>query len=376
MSPRALLQAVGGALVIFFGGDGLRGARAFAQQSTTEATTEATTKVTVIRPTGSDLGLAEIATRAWAELNAGGIAATLLDCAGADDGCGTEAPPPGGNVITLRTFRRADETITEAALTPGGHDRPTVRRSLTVSDEAAADPKVMAIRAVELVNAMLLQVYTAAAENAAALRRAAIADAEYPGQHRLADRDPVGILVPLPDQEGRWSVGAGGSFLKGSGGLSEAFGFAIRVSRSITRRVGVSALLTEAPSRTDTATIDGSLALNQQLGALEVTARSFRIGRLIPHLAIGGGVYHANASWSGTPPMHMLAMAGGPRALWAVLLSGGGGFTLALGGEMSLFLEARAVLASPNPVLYTNDGRQLKTADPSLLLSLGLQRAF
>lgn len=370
MTRRALLRSAVGALVIFLGGFGLRGSRAFAQQ----ATTEATTKITVIRPTGDDLGLAEIATRAWAELNAGGVAATLLDCPGADDGCGTEAPLPGGSVITLRTFRRADETITEAALTPGGHDRPTVRRSLTVSDEAAADPKVMAIRAVELVNAMLLQVYTAAAENAAALRRAAIADAEYPGQHRLGDRDQVGISGSLPDQEGRWSIGAGGSFLKGSGGLSEAFGFAIRVSRSITRHVGVSALLTEAPSRTDTATIDGSLALNQQLGALEVTIRSFRIGRLIPHLAFGGGVYHANASWSGTPPVH--AAGGGPRALWAVLLSGGGGFTLALGGEMSLFLEARAVLASPNPVLYTNDGRQLKTADPSLLLSLGLQRAF
>jgi hypothetical protein len=363
--PRAHLRAATGALLVSFAGHGLHGARAFAA--------DVTTKVTVIRPAGGDVGLAEIATRAWAELNAGGIAATLLDCAVGDDACGTGAPPPGGNAITLRTFRQSDETITEAALTPGGHDRPTVRRSLTVSDEAAADPKVMAIRAIELVNAMLLQVDEAAADSAAASRQAAIADAELPGHHRKRVQP---VPEPPPDRETTWSWGAGGSFLKGGGGLSAAFGFAVGASHAIRNRLGVSALLTEAPSRTGTATLDGILATNQQLGALEVTYRLHQNAHLTSHLAVGGGIYHLNASWTPSPSGLPIQPTPSPEAVWALLLSGGGGVALALGRELSLFLEARAVLAKPNPIVYGTDGRQLKTADPSLLLALGLQRIF
>jgi hypothetical protein len=356
-------RMVGGGVVIFLAGSTLGGGRAFGD--------DAPTRVTVIRPTWGDVVLIEIATRAWAELTAGGVAAILLDCPSEPEACPTEGPPPGGNAVTLKTFRRADETITEAALTPDGHDRPTVRRSLTVSDEAAADPKVMAIRAVELVNAMLLQVDSSAAE-AAALRRAAMADAEYPGQHFKPDPTP-GDWILDPDR--RWSLGAGGAFLKGAGGLSAAFGFAVRGSYAIHQRIGVSALLTEAPSRSDTATLDGALSTNQQLAALEVTYRLYRNAHVSAHLAAGGGGYHVNASWRGGAVL-MAGPSNSSAALWAALLSAGGGGVMALGHEMSLFTEVRAVLASPNPVVYGVDRRPLKTADPSLLLSLGLQTAF
>jgi hypothetical protein len=116
----------------------------------------------------------EVATRAWAELNAGGIAAVLVDCPVGVRPCPTMASRASERFISLTTFRRSDETITEVALTLAGHDGPSMQRSLTVSDEATPDPKVMAIRAVELVNAMLLEDGLIAPQ---------LRDDEWPGQH-------------------------------------------------------------------------------------------------------------------------------------------------------------------------------------------------
>lgn len=351
----------GGAFFVLLVGHAIAAAPAFAD--------DATTRVTVIRPAGGDVVLIEIATRAWAELTAGGVAAILMDCVAADESCGAAPPPAGGRAITLTTFRRAEETITEATLTPHGHDRPTVRRSLTVSDEAATNPKVMAIRAVELVNAMMLQLDSAAIEGAAGARRGVIGDAEFPGQHQLVDPASPG------DHDPSWSLGAGASFLKGPGGLGAAYGFAIRASYQIHNRVGVSAILTEAPSPGGVPTLDGNLSMNQQLAAIEVTCRVYRRGRVASHVAFGGGGYHVSASWTGRP-VSTVVPADSTSALWALLLSGGGGAVVAIGREVSLFLEARAVIAAPNPIVYGTDGRALKTADPSLLMSLGLQRTF
>jgi hypothetical protein len=339
------------------------------------AAQETLTQVTVLRPSGSDVALSEIATRAWAELNAGGIPARLLDCptgllagVAAPIGqvpCPVEAPPPGRNAISLRTFRLADETITEAALTPAGHDRPTVRRSLTVDDQAEAEPKVMAIRAVELVNAMLLQVDAAAAENAASGRGGV--DPEYPGQHLMVEK-------PVVEHPAIWKVGAGGSFLKGPGGLSAAAGVAICASRTSDGHWGVSAILTEAPSLARTATLDGNLSLNQQLADLELTYRVFQRRRFRAQVDLGGGAYHVDASWFGAPTLAGRTQS--PQAFWALLFSGGAGAELELGRKFSLFGEARAVSAFPNPLTWSPSSRPLRTAAPSLLLALGLQRAF
>jgi hypothetical protein len=354
--PKGVRHVAGGALFLLGAGSGSWGARALAD--------EAMPEVMVMRSTGGDVGLVEIATRAWAELNAGGVAATLVDCVGEGDACRSEAPSPRRNSITLRTFRRDGETITEVALTPAGRDRPTVRRSLTVSDEVAADPKVTAIRAVELVNAMLLQVDSAAAESAEALRRAAI-DAEFPGQHGKPEQR---VVEPLAGHDRSWSLGAGGSFLNGTGGLGAALGFAVRAAYSDADRVGVFALVSGTPS----ARFAGALAANQQIAELELTYRLFQNPHVRSHLAVGSGVYHANARWSAATAV---ALAETNDTVWVLLVSGGGGGELALGHEMSLFVEAEAISTLPHPILAGPDHRTL-TANPSLLLSIGVQRAF
>lgn len=378
------------ALCLVVAGRGAGGARALAAETTAaDATPDgALPRITVVRPVGGDADLVEIATRAWAELTASGVAATLLDCPAAADSCQTKPPPPGVSAITLATFRRSGETITEVTLRVAGHDRPIMRRSLVVSDEAAADPKVTAIRAVELVDAMLIEADSTSTLPPAALPRPAVAaDDELPGYHlkRKIDLTDLGN-APLPEQgvnprpafvPAGWSMGVGAAFLKGFGGLSGALGLLARGSYVGGRGLGLNALVAVAASDAATPTLDGDLTLLQELAALEVTYRFIQRARLSPYVALGGGGYHARASWGGGPEMSFVrTRPGTASAVWALLLSGGAGAGLALGPELSLFVDARAVLAAPSPQAFDNQGHALKTADPSLLLSLGVQRGF
>jgi hypothetical protein len=82
-----------------------------------------------------------------------------------------------------------------------------------------------------------------------------------------------------------------------------------------------------------------------------------------------------DASWTGQPAAGYETI--GPQAFWALLFSGGAGAELELGRKFSLFGDAGAVLAAPNPQVYYSTTRSpLRTGAPSLLLALGLQRAF
>ncbi len=368
---------------------GLGGARALAAGTTAPDTTPdgALTRITVVRPAGGDADLVEIATRAWAELTASGVAATLLDCPAAADSCQTEPPPPGVKAITLATFRRPGETITEATLRVADHDRPIMRRSVIVGDGAVADPKVTAIRAVELIDAMLIEADSASILAPPSRPRPAVADDdERPGHHlkrkiELTDLGDDPLLEqrinPRPFVPAGWSMGVGGAFLKGFGGMSGALGLLARGGYVGRQGLGMNALVAVATSDAATPTLDGNLTLLQELAAIELTCRFLQRARLSPYMVLGGGAYHARASWGGGPETSFVRTSPSTAStVWALLFSGGVGAGLALGPELSLFVEARAVLAAPSVQVFDNQAHALTTANPSLLLSLGVQRGF
>jgi hypothetical protein len=83
------------------------------------------------------------------------------------------------------------------------------------------------------------------------------------------------------------------------------------------------------------------------------------------------GLYHVGAQFNHGPGQPTTS-----DGFWAELVSGGGGAVVPLGGELRLFVDARLVFAYPHPVLVTATGSTASAADPSLLLSLGVERAF
>jgi hypothetical protein len=182
-------------------------------------------RVTVVRSGDGDVSTAEIATRAWAELNAGGVTATLVQCAPGVRACQPDPVRRGELTLAIASVRVADQTVTRIDVSLPGREAPRGERSLVFA-EHDGDAKVIAIRAVELVRAALLEDDDKAATPAVP----AIADAELPDRRR--PRLPPGL-----------SAGAAVGTLQSLGGLSGGYGALLRLDWTGPRGFGVFALV-------------------------------------------------------------------------------------------------------------------------------------
>ena len=150
-------------------------------------------------------------------------------------------------------------------------------------------------------------------------------------------------------------------------------GSAVRAEYLIRRGFGV-ALLVSGPSFGAGADTDqGRISIRQELGALQVTFwPRQRPARVEPRLALGVGGYHLAAR--GTPAGSG-EVIGRSDSLWALLALGGAGVVLALGRGLGAFVDAQVALTSPQPAVDRGTS-VARAGNPSLMVSLGLQRMF
>ena len=354
MSPRAARPAAA-ALLGLCGAVGLGASRAEAA--------DRVTKVNVVRPERADAVMMEVATRAWAELSADGVVTALVDPGPAlEPAAGVELSGDwsgeGDATLTVATTCRLGETVTELELAAPGL---LVRRTVVIARERA-DPKLLAIRAVEVVHGMLLEAAAVLERQRTPAGVVSATDVESP-----AAPTPAG---PAPEPS-RWAVGTGMLLLDSFGGLGAAYGASLRASlrrgdgrrrRRDARRRG----LRRRDAQQHGHGIDPPGArgrggdLPMEAGRATTTAR--RPGR------------------RALPRRRAVRPRRGPGTDERRLLGGAhqrrGGATAPIVGTVELFVDARLVFAYPHPVLVTATGSTLSAADPSLLLSLGLEKAF
>ena len=316
-------------------------------------------RVTVVRAGDADTPTTEIATRAWAELNAGGVPATLVQCPPGVVACQADAARRGELTLAIVSVRRADEIVTRIDVSLPGRDPARARRSLEFG-ESVGDAKVIAIRAVELVHAAMLEVEDAAAVPAAV---PAIADSELPGERPPRSQPPSRI-----------SAGAAIGTLQSVGGLSGGYGALLRMDWIGPRGFGLFALVSLPMFGAANQTTDqGAVSASQEVVAIEAVQR-FRVDTPIqPYLAAGVGIYGLALTF-GEPPL------GATRAInetsAALLLLAGGGVQVALSGRVALFGELQGLFVTPSPTVRLPSGEGATKVSPSLLTSIGLQRTF
>ena len=316
-------------------------------------------KVNVVRPALGDAAMIEVATRAWAELAAAGVPASLVDddatpAADATDG---EAEA----VLTVATYRRLGETVTDLALSVPARADLAVRRTVVIAREPA-EAKVLAIRAVEVVHGMLLEAGAALARAEAPAGVVSAIDDESPGQPRFAGP---------PAAPPRWTVGTGMTLFGSGGGLGDGFGGVLRAGYRPPGDLGVSVLVSAAAFGSAVATTRGTLSMDQALGIAELTYPVFARSRVRPEIALGAGVYHVGARYAASAP----PLTSGD-SFWALALSGGAGVAVELVPSLELFFDARLLVAYPHPAAPIAGGAQATGADPELVASLGVQRTF
>jgi hypothetical protein len=342
-----------------------RGPRAAAIVSTAIATiagvgsASAAERVTVVRSGDADAPTSEIATRAWAELNAGGVMATLIQCPRGTVTCQDDAARRGELTLAIVSIRLADETVTRVDVSLPGREPARGNRS-TMFTQSGGDAKVIAIRAVELVHAALLEDRD---EGAIPAPVPAIADSELPGSPRPASASGPGV-----------SAGAALGTLQSLGGLSGGYGALLRMDWIGPHGFGLLALVSLPMFGPANQTANqGRVSVAQEVIAIEGVQRFRLDARVQPYLVVGGGIY-ALALRFVDPPIDAPSGTNGASA--ALLLAAGGGVQDALTDRVALFGELQGLLAGPSPRIRLPSGQQGTEVSPSLLTSIGLQRTF
>jgi hypothetical protein len=310
--------------------------------------------VMVVRSADADEATAEIVTRAWAELNAGGVDATLVQCGPPPGACPPGTGHDGELTLAIASFREQGETITRVDVSVVGRAPSRDKRTVTFA-EPAGGAKVIAIRAVELVHAALLEARDAADKPTAV---AAVVDREVPSDRRRPSVPASGL-----------SLGVALTTLRPLGGLSSGYGGIARLDWVDGYGFGLSALVGLPMFGATTETAFGRLSTYQTLFALEGTWRFRRRSVVQPYVSAGAGVYVVALKFGE-------AASDGRRrsdeSYPAALLLLGGGVRRMFTERVAAFVDLEVAFASPHPSVELASGANASEADPSLLVSAGV----
>lgn len=313
--------------------------------------------VAVMKHQDADPVMVEVANRTQAELSASGFAAIMKDCARpASDCLSLIAAQPHGRLVGVATFRDGEQIATEVRVTGGG--RAPAARRVSVQQNAAGpdEAAILAIRAVELVRALLLQTEVAAP---------VVKVADPPAVDATRSSGPPPEVTAAVG----WSIGGGGALLESTHGFSAAYALLLRAGY---RGAGglSGALMVAGPGFTfDQSTSSGAVRIRQELVALELGYAFRRDKPIQPRLTLGLGAHHVDVRPADGRPL--------PEAIaFTVLASAGAGVLAIMGTYVALFFDAQAIFTEPNADDLVRGGARMRIGSPSLLMSLGVQRTF
>lgn len=315
--------------------------------------------VLVVRERSSDAVMAEVANRTQAELSASGFGAAMHDCERAALDCLSSVAARGApRIAAVATFRDGEQIATEVRISGGA--RAAVARRVSVQQSSAGDEApVLAIRAVELVRATLLQADSLDAASAAA--RGAVAPA--------ADTERASGPPPEITAAVGWSIGGGGAVLESAHGFSAAYALLLRAGyRGAAGFSG--SLVVAGPGFTfDQPSSSGPLRIRQELVALELGYAFARSRAVQPRITLGVGAHYIEARPNDGSTVEN-------ASAFTLLAAGGVGALVILGKYVALFFDAQAIFTEPNADDLVRGATSSRLGSPSLLMSLGVQRTF
>ncbi len=320
-------------------------------------------RVTVLQSSSLSPRARRCLTRLREELTAGGFDVTV-----AEFGAGGEAlwmvdpPAPGdGSIATVTLVGNPDEGEAELWIVdgvPGG--RVVVRRLLVPAGPETHEDEVVAVRTLEFLRATAFE-----------LARRMPPSAPMPGASAPAPltvaAGPASFNSPGPTR-GPVSVELGLSLLESSSALGPAFLPVVRLRAEwlslLETRITAAGFGTEPRVTTS----QGTAAVGQMLGLLELRA-AFRHGHALrPAIGVGGGFLRVNVE--GTPSARSYQGFQGER--WSALFDVGAGLTARLFRGLSLAVEAHGQLAAPYPTVRFAGEEVARLGRPALFSSLSL----
>jgi hypothetical protein len=321
--------------------------------------------------------LREATSRLHAELTAAGF--DVIEIA-RDDGDAREGVEEQKATTTFATvaLRSAPR---KTAIDVWVHDRVTgksVVRRIEVGSSADA-PRVVAIRAMELLRASLLEATAPPLEtdprNADApvlspLSEAPPADVARWMAPRSATVPSIASSTALVPSFG---VEAGAALLQGFDGLKVTPMPSLRLWYAISERVSLRLAIAGPGYAPEVTAPLGTALVRQELAAVEI-AYAFTLSPrwIVPVASLGAGAHHLHARGTPTTPGYR----GASDDAWSALVDAGLGAALRFSDRAAIVVDARALVLVPRPVISVAGQTAATTGRPSALVSVGVLASF
>jgi hypothetical protein len=290
-------------------------------------------RVALVRQDDSDPTIAEALHRIRGELVADGFEVSEVDAA--------PEPPPGtpveaGPLATIDLSVDQGTHVAELRVIDHLTNKTVIRRTLVDDSNTSHPAELLAVRAVELLRASLLELLV----DSTHARPGARSDDDARAASRWAAKG-----LP-PPRESDWSFEIGACLLADVGGIPPAFLALARVRRTVVAplalRLTVAGLGTE--SRLDAAA--GTASVSRDVGLVEVVLSPWRQAVVHPVASVGGGTLYTSVDGQPNPPY-----TGKQSSRWAAAGDAGVGAEARLGQRFAVALEGHALFAEPYPAV-------------------------
>ncbi|WP_438029264.1 hypothetical protein [Sorangium sp. So ce233] len=337
----------------------------------------AASRVAILEADADDALVREAATRLKAELGAAGFEVVIvpLEREGDVRAALERAAQDEGAFAAAAIFRSRAGATADLWIVDRVTQKTVVR---TVEVAGAAAPSVMAVRAVELLQASLLEANLLASRarpGGAAGGGVAVPDDVQRWMapvRRQAAEDPS---AGRPGMFAGVGVEAGIAALQSAGGVGPSLGPALRLSYgggptgSGVLPAGLAARLTFAGPTLGPA-LEGALgtvSVRQEMAFLEAVWAFETGGAVSPVLSAGLGGFHLFISGDPLPPLRSAT-----GEVWSVAATLGAGAGLRLTERAALLLDVHAIVAEPRAVVTLGGERLGTAARPTFAGFLGL----
>ncbi|WP_437813694.1 hypothetical protein [Sorangium sp. So ce1078] len=320
-------------------------------------------RVVLVRPGAADPSISEALIRIRGELVADGFDVELLDAQSASAPRPTmdDAGQQAGSAALIGLFLAPDGQAAELWVVDPRTNKTLVRRIDTRGEAREHIVEVLAVRAVELLRASLLELLMSS-------RRSAV-PAAAPPPSKVSRQVSRGTERSLDHQSRRsmWGVELGGVLLVSPGGIGPAL---LPVARLRVAPLGpIEGRLSLAGLGTSprVAGPQGSATVQQRFGLVELAALPWPELRLRPRFSVGLGALHIAVDGEAAWPYR-----GVHGAQWAFAADAGAGVEFGIVRRIDVVLEAHALVAHPVPVVRFVETEAARGARPALLGSLSL----
>jgi hypothetical protein len=322
-------------------------------------------RVAVVRPPEADEVSSQVTTRISAELSAAGFEVVEID-APPDSTSRDMVEAPSKAVATFAVERVGNRPAVDVWLADRVTGKTTVRRldlQIGSSERAVA---ILAIRAVELLRASLLEIVVPPK-----------AETGQPSESVPSDvatfvRDTSTPLRKAPSGLfGGVGIEMDAAMIHGFSGIGPAAGLALRGSWGLPS--GLAARITLAGLELGPAlrAPGGTAACGQEIGVVEGIYFARLAGPASAFFSAGAGAYHFHVKGSADPPN-----TAGSADLWspAAMLGAGAGLKIAPGA--AAIVSAYGLLTTRRANVDIAGAEAGRSGQPSLLATLGLLATF